>query len=94
MLAQNLETDSLSEALTKTFDGNHPCPLCKQIAAAKKSEKKAEFPPMLRKIEFTHASSQFVFAAPMDFWLQTELCANPNSLPHTPPVPPPRWLPD
>jgi len=40
-LADNLQTCSASEALSKTFDGKHPYRLCKQIAAAKKSEKKA-----------------------------------------------------
>jgi len=35
------QTCSVSEALSKTFDGKHPYRLCKQIAAAKKSEKKA-----------------------------------------------------
>ena len=38
MLTQNLRTGSLEDAVTKTFDGQHPCCLCKQIAAGKKSE--------------------------------------------------------
>ena len=42
MLANNLQSHSLSQAVTDTFDGNHPCPLCRAIAAAKKSEKKSE----------------------------------------------------
>ena len=92
MLAQNLETDSILEALTKTFDGKHPCLICKQIAAAKKSEKKAKFPPINRKMNIIHAPSQFVFAAPMVFWLQYQWCANADALPRTPPVPPPRSL--
>ena len=42
MLADNLHSSSLPEALVKTFDGKHPCRLCKTIAAGKKSEKKSE----------------------------------------------------
>ena len=30
----------LKEALQKTFDGHHPCQLCKAVTAGKKSEKK------------------------------------------------------
>jgi len=41
MLANNLRTQSVSEAVSHTFDGEHPCPLCRAIAAAKKSEKKS-----------------------------------------------------
>lgn len=92
MLAANLRSGSLEEAVTKTFDGRHPCSLCKQIAAGKQSEKKTEFPTVAKKIEFTHAPSRFVFAAPMNFWLQNEPSANSVSLTHAPPVPPPRSL--
>jgi hypothetical protein len=92
MLAENLQTCSVSAAVTKTFDGNHPCRLCKQIAAGKKSEKKAEFPTFAKKIEFTHAASRFVFAAPMNFWLQNQASFNSDPLTHAPPLPPPRSL--
>jgi hypothetical protein len=33
---------SLSEALTKTFDGKHPCCLCKMIQKGRADEKKQE----------------------------------------------------
>lgn len=32
---------SLTEAVGKTFDGKHPCPMCKKIASARTSEEKA-----------------------------------------------------
>jgi hypothetical protein len=41
-----------SESLAHTFDGQHPCCLCKAIAAAKKSEKKNELALELKKMEF------------------------------------------
>ena len=34
-------TGSLTEAMGKTFDGRHPCPLCQKIAKARSSEEKA-----------------------------------------------------
>jgi len=32
---------SVTEAFSKTFDGNHPCGLCKKITKAKEGEKKS-----------------------------------------------------
>ena len=43
MLADNLHSGSFHDAMTKTFDGEHPCPICMAIAAAKKSQQKNEF---------------------------------------------------
>jgi hypothetical protein len=42
MLAENLSCGSVSQAVSRTFDGKHPCPLCKAIAAGKTSEKKKD----------------------------------------------------
>ena len=41
-------TNSLSMAVEKTFDGRHPCPLCKKIAKARSAEEKA---PATVKVE-------------------------------------------
>jgi len=92
MLADNLRKASLTEALERTFDGKHPCSLCKQITAGRKSEKKTEFPLQLKKLEFIHASACFTFAAPSHFWLAGAAIDSPQSLSHSPPVPPPRTL--
>ena len=40
------QTDSFSAALEKTFDGEHPCKMCKLIKQGRKAEK--EKPPMLK----------------------------------------------
>ncbi|HZI33729.1 MAG TPA: hypothetical protein VFF11_15420, partial [Candidatus Binatia bacterium] len=53
MLAHNLRTQSVAEAMADTFDGRHPCCLCKAIAAAKKSEKKSDATAPLLKQEYT-----------------------------------------
>ena len=34
------QTESFATALQKTFDGQHPCPLCKLVKAGQTSEKK------------------------------------------------------
>jgi hypothetical protein len=53
---------SLTQAVEKTFDGKHPCPLCKKIAAQRSHEEKA---PVTVKAEkkaevFVGVSSQIV----------------------------------
>ncbi|MBM3835584.1 MAG: hypothetical protein FJ403_20395 [Verrucomicrobia bacterium] len=44
--------DPVSEALVKTFDGNHPCRVCDFVAEGKKSEKKEGPQAVKMKIDF------------------------------------------
>jgi hypothetical protein len=69
MLANNLQSNSFQAAAEKTFDGKHPCCLCKAIAAGKQSEKKAEFSFQLTKLEFPPTKENFVLIAPSQFQL-------------------------
>ena len=93
MLAENLRTTSVTMAVEKTFDGKHPCCLCKAITQGKKSEKKAEFPLQLKKMEFISERFNFVFCPPQDFRLVPELSVSVYDFASRPPVPPPRALP-
>ena len=93
MLATNLSTDSLEMAVTKTFDGNHPCGLCKVISAGKKAEKKSAFPTLAKKLEFISNRPAFVFSPPQRFWLAGERAFAAHPLASPPPLPPPRLQP-
>ncbi len=93
MLAGNLRAASVTEAFEKTFDGRHPCRLCKAITAGKKSEKKSELPVPLRKIECVAAQPVFVFNPPQDFRLVPAAIFSLPDFSSQPPVPPPRQLP-
>ena len=90
MLAQNLRTSSLSKAMERTFDGEHPCKLCKSIAIARQTEKKAEFAPELQKFEFPFTLSSFTFVPPSQFYEVGQPVEIPDCLVHSPPVPPPK----
>lgn len=81
---------SLAEAVKQTFDGEHPCDLCKSIHAAKHQEKKQEavsitFKPDLicaaRKVTLRPHCTDFLF-----FDLRTSASIRSDS----PPTPPPR----
>ena len=92
MLAKNLQTESVGEAITKTFDGAHPCKMCKQISAGKKAEKKADLTLQIKKLEFVSIRPAWLILAPQEFQTVPETALNFESIPHRPSVPPPRPL--
>jgi len=92
MLAENARTDSFQTALVKTFDGRHPCALCKQIAQGRQSEKKSDPQLNLKKLEFFSQPVVFIINSPTHFVLSGERDSTAALRPHAPPVPPPRSL--
>jgi hypothetical protein len=53
---------SIKDAMSKTFDGQHPCPLCKLVREGKKSEKKPEAQQNVKKIDlFATQAAAFPF---------------------------------
>jgi hypothetical protein len=93
MIVNYSQDAPLTEALAKTFDGKHPCSLCKRIAHGKQSEKKAESVSAGKKLEFLFASGAFAFAAPSNSWEVHWPESALRSVVRLPPVPPPRQLP-
>jgi hypothetical protein len=92
MVVAYSQDDGVSAALAKTFDGEHPCCLCKQIAKDQQAEKKADLKLKLSKLEFPLAPDAFLFRAPDFFWevsAGNEFAVLRNDCP---PAPPPRSL--
>jgi hypothetical protein len=91
MIVTYSEKAPLAVALKETFDGKHPCPLCKAIAAAKKAGKKNEFTLQIKKLEFPPVTENFVLVAPAQFQLLPRAGnAFAESLTQKPLLPPPR----
>ena len=90
MIVNYSQEAPLGEAVVKTFDGQHPCPLCKQIAKGKQAEKKSVFKFEVRKFEFPYAPVAFIFRSPSWFQELTVPDQRAGIRPHSPPVPPPR----
>lgn len=90
MLANNLCSKSVSEAVSETFDGRHLCPLCRAIAAAKKSEKKSEAVSQVLKMEFPPVAETPTLTSPTQFEILPPQNSFAESLSSEPPVPPPR----
>ena len=90
MLANNLRTQSLAGAVSDTFDGQHPCPLCKAIAKGKKSEKKSAAVSPTLKMEFLPATGRVVLNPPAKHEVLPVADVFAKPLPSKPMVPPPR----
>jgi hypothetical protein len=93
MLASNARTECLSDAVSKTFDGRHPCPLCLQIAKQRQSEKKSDAQLELKRLEYSLKSAAFVISPPNHFFLTGERSSSAPLLTESPPTPPPREIP-
>lgn len=90
MIVERSREASFAQAVQSTFDGEHPCAMCKRIAGGKQEEKQPDKAPVaatidllmeLRVITLLPPSERLVFA------LQTQESA---SRMERPPVPPPR----
>jgi hypothetical protein len=92
MLADNLRVSSFSEAVERTFDGKHPCTLCKQISAGKKAEKKTEISFGIKKLEFVSNGVTQVFKPFQSFYLLQHGNDSVREFTHQPLAPPPRPL--
>jgi hypothetical protein len=90
MLADNLRQHSLTEAVSQTFDGQHPCCLCKAIAAGKQSEKKTVLSFHSLKLECPPFNENFVLIAPAQFRSLPLENSSAKSLPQKPLFQPPR----
>jgi hypothetical protein len=90
MLADHLHRDSFAQAVALTFDGHHPCRLCKAIAAGKKSEKKNESVPRPKSLEFPPALENLALIAPPGFAPENPGDLFADALVTAPPTPPPR----
>jgi hypothetical protein len=90
MLADNLRRHSLAQAVTHTFDGRHPCPFCKAIADGQKSEKKNEYAPFFKTLEFPPAAQNFALTVPARFAPPSGADLFAETLSASPPTPPPR----
>jgi hypothetical protein len=92
MLAENLHSTSWQQAVERTFDGKHPCCLCRQIAAAKQSEKKSDVQMEIKKLDYSYTNFEFVFCPPSHFYEISTSGDAAASLTRAPSDPPPEEL--
>jgi len=88
MVAGYSQTAPLKEALVKTFDGKHPCSICKFVANGKKSEQKQETQKLLTKLDFFLASTTAGLFPPAPDALHFTPPPAARARSDTPPTPP------
>jgi hypothetical protein len=81
---------SLAVAVCKTFDGQHPCCLCKAIADGKKSEQKKDRPFQTEKLEFPLFDTGLAICFPARPPLRTTPDLTAKAAFQEPSIPPPR----
>jgi hypothetical protein len=80
----------LREAFIKTFDGNHPCGICKFVAEGKKSEGKQQTWKPSHKLDL-FAPRLFLSLEPIaQYPSPSSRIAESIQRPESPPTPPPR----
>ena len=82
----------IKQAIRETFDGAHPCDLCKSIQKAKQSEKKQEAQQVALKRDFFFEVRGGVLHLPRHFQIQMISEFSLNLRTDRPFVPPPRSL--
>lgn len=90
MLVQNVRQTSLTEAVAKTFDGDHPCQLCKGIQKQQSSQKKSEVRTAPAKPDLICSTRSFRVVRPFDSFLYPNVAMATAARALAPPVPPPR----
>ena len=93
MIIRYSRDGSLTEAVSKTFDGNHLCPLCKAIRLARAEEKQKDAkqstkPGMKLDPGSVWQAADFYFAPSRDKFFPSDCEAHLRS--NEPPTPPPR----
>ena len=84
---------SLSQAIAQTFDGDHPCNLCKRISTARNSEKKGDALPASVKPDLICATRRIPLQPPSTNFIFARWEINAIWLANSPPTPPPRFEP-
>ena len=90
MLVKNATRSSLAKAVGETFDGQHPCNLCKQINAAQHQPKQSKISVVATKPDLICATRaiRLVPSCSRAEFLSLEAVATRR--PQSPPTPPPR----
>jgi hypothetical protein len=84
------QTDAVHEALTKTFDGKHPCSVCTFVKHAKQTEKKERSAKGEVKLDLMLTVAKCRLSPPTAFSLLPILDDAAQARTEAPPIPPPR----
>lgn len=90
MLVSYTHTAGFPEAVKKTFDGEHPCDLCKAVQTGQSQEKKHEFVAAALKWDAVLTAAAIVRPPPGEPWHYPRAASELTARVDGPPTPPPR----
>lgn len=93
MIVDYSHSSSISTALKETFDGEHPCEMCKGIQKAKQTEKKQEAQQVTVKYDFLFEHRDILIVPPAPPALRGSLKGAQALRTEPPSLRPPRVLP-
>ena len=91
MTVEFSRTEALGTALQKTFDGQHPCNLCKLVQEGQKAERKGDMKVSSQKFDLFCERTVGLTAEPMPFRNPVAIPQFPTPRLEAPPTPPPRF---
>ena len=92
MVVDYSQRASLGQAVAETFDGEHPCEMCRKIQKASQTEKKQEMQRVVLKREFLGEPTTCFYPVFSRFSFVSSCAGLPASRGERPPIPPPRNL--
>ncbi len=92
MLYTYSQQTSFTQAVVMTFDGDHPCSLCKRIQKGRSQERQEdrETVRLSHELKLDLPPLAFIFVHPPQPRIDGLALTEPSFLSHTPEVPPPR----
>ena len=90
MVVSYSQDATLTVALQKTFDGRHPCRLCKFVEHGKQAQEKQEVVKTETKLDFLLAQPAPALIAPAALPAAAAVPRDASIRPSPPPTPPPR----
>jgi hypothetical protein len=92
MIIDYSKRGTLCQAIAQTFDGAHPCSLCRMVNKANSTEKKSDLQVLMPKIDMicvSRTASLLRPSIPFEYTVR-DFCS--SQIGRSPPVPPPRSI--
>jgi|SRR5579862_54060 len=90
MIVDYSRTSRISDAVAKTFDGEHPCPLCKTIAKGRASENRPDSQAAVSKVDFFFRQAGAFIPPSLSSWRCVASSDIADERAHLPALQPPR----
>jgi hypothetical protein len=91
MIIDYSKRGTLCQAIAQTFDGAHPCSLCRVVNKAKSTEKKTDLQVLTPKVDMICPTRETTRVQPFVQFDYATTSFSVSEIRHSPAVPPPRF---